>query len=72
MRETIEHKVIGNEGHIGSDSDIALWQELGTDTIPARSFLGGAAFELAPKIVREFGLAFTATLSGNSRKVEIK
>ena len=45
LRESITYTARGNEAVVGSDSDIALYQELGTETIPARSFLGGAAYE---------------------------
>lgn len=45
-----------NETHavVGSDSDVAVWQELGTKKMPARSFLGRAVFvnaQEAAKIV---------------------
>jgi hypothetical protein len=72
LRDSIEHKVEGREAHIGSDLDIALWQELGTEKIPPRSFLGGSAFELAPKIVREIGVAFSTILAGGGRKIPIE
>ena len=72
MRDSIEHKVVGHEGHVGSDSDIALYQELGTAKIPARSFLGGSAFELAPEISREIGVEYFAFLSGGKRRIAIK
>jgi hypothetical protein len=72
MQESIEHKVKGNEGHVGSDSDVALWQELGTDKIPARSFLGGSAFELEPKIRRDIGIDFFALLSGGQTRIPIR
>jgi hypothetical protein len=71
MRDSIEHKVVGHEGHVGSDSDIAVYQELGTSKIPARSFLGGAAFELAPTIAEETGLEMAAVLSGGKQRIVI-
>jgi hypothetical protein len=37
---TVEHKLI-----IGSDSDIGLYQEIGTQHIPSRSFLGLTMFK---------------------------
>jgi phage gpG-like protein len=43
MRESIEHTVHGRKAEVGSNSDIAVYQELGTARIPARSFLAGAA-----------------------------
>jgi hypothetical protein len=70
-RDSIEHKVVGNEGHVGSDSDILMWLELGTDKMPARSTLGGAAFELAPKIAEEIGMEFVSLLSGGSRRIKV-
>lgn len=54
LRESIHHLVEGEMVQIGSDMDIAVWQELGTSKMPARSFLGGAMFESAPLIVAEF------------------
>jgi hypothetical protein len=68
MRDSIEHKVIGNEVHVGSNSDIAVYQELGTTKIPPRSFLGGAAFEQAPKIADAAGVALTMHLRGEKPK----
>jgi hypothetical protein len=72
MRDSIEHKVVGHTGYVGSDSNTALFQELGTVSIPARSFLGGAAFELEPKIRRQIGASFHAFLSGGGRKIDIE
>jgi hypothetical protein len=43
MRDSIEHKVGHNEAWVGSDSDVAVYQEVGTSHIKPRSFLGGAA-----------------------------
>jgi phage gpG-like protein len=41
LRDSIEHFVADGEAHIGSNNDIAVYQELGTEHIPPRSFLGG-------------------------------
>lgn len=44
MRDSIEHNVAGKSGFVGSNADIAVYQELGTSRgIPPRSFLAGAA-----------------------------
>lgn len=51
MRDSIEHTVADHEAHIGSNNDIALYQELGTSRIPPRSFLGGAMAELEKHLV---------------------
>ena len=52
LRDSIEHQVDarGGQAEIGSDSDIAVYQEMGTNKIPPRSFLGSAAVESIPKI----------------------
>jgi hypothetical protein len=72
MRDSIEHKVIGHEGHVGSDDDHLLWFELGTVKQPARSVLGGAAFELAPKIAKEIGVEYFAFLSGGGKRIKAR
>ena len=64
MRDSIGHKVQGNEVTIGSDSDKAVWQELGTETIPPRSFLGGAMAEELPKLKAILGEGIVAALVG--------
>ena len=47
LRDSISTSVTvdGLEAAIGSALDIAVYQELGTNTIPPRSFLAGAAVE---------------------------
>lgn len=64
MRDSIEYTVAGREAHIGSDNDKAVWQELGTDRIPPRSFLGGAAFRKGPEIAHAIGAETFAYLCG--------
>ncbi len=64
MRDSIEHTVSGSEAQVGSNSDIAVYQELGTEHIPPRSFLGGAAVETVPKILDMTGKAIVAALVG--------
>jgi phage gpG-like protein len=55
MRDSIGHTVTANEAHVGSDNDKAVWHELGTVKIPARSFLMGAAIHKRDEVVREIG-----------------
>jgi hypothetical protein len=50
MRASIEWNSHGLEGHVGSNSDKAVWQELGTSRIPPRSFLVGAAVHMEEQI----------------------
>jgi hypothetical protein len=72
MRDSIEHKVIGDEAHVGSDNDKALWQELGTASIPPRSFLGGAAFEKEREVVELIGENTAMLLAGGKTKIPIE
>lgn len=46
---------IGAEGVVGSDSEIAKFQEIGTSRIPPRPFLGLAMMKAEPHAVEEFG-----------------
>ena len=54
----------GMEVQIGSDSDIAVYQELGTKHIPPRSFLGGAVSDKLPEIGQAIGREFVSALVG--------
>jgi hypothetical protein len=67
MRDSIEYQVHGNQGAVGSDSPIAVYQELGTSRIPPRSFLVSSAIASEDKIHRMAGAAAVATLSGHAR-----
>ena len=55
MRDSIHHEVEGDTARIGSDMDIALYQEVGTSRIPARSFLMGSAVHHKDEIVHAIG-----------------
>lgn len=71
MRDSIERRVeqsgfLGvTEGAVGSDSDIAVYQELGTSKMPPRSFLGGAAFRKAEEVAEVLGSGVVAALVGD-------
>jgi HK97 gp10 family phage protein len=54
----------GLEVQIGSNSDIAVYQELGTQHIPPRSFLGGAVSDKLPEIKEIIGRAIVTALVG--------
>jgi hypothetical protein len=67
MRDSIGTTIStdGMEAQIGSNSDIAVYQELGTDHIPPRSFLGGAMARKLPEIRETLGMAvYTALIGG--------
>lgn len=69
MRDSISHEVYreGQEviGIVGSDSDKAVWQELGTSKIPPRSFLMGAAQRQEHKIVHMAERRVAAAFAGS-------
>jgi hypothetical protein len=64
LRDSIHWNVHGNEGHVGSDLDKAVWMELGTRTIPPRSFLVGAAQHQERAIQLMAGRAVAAMVGG--------
>jgi len=67
LRDSISHETKGLEAAIGSDSDIAVYQELGTVEIAPRPFLGPAVehnHEAIKKIVG--GAVVTGLLGGGS------
>jgi phage gpG-like protein len=55
MRDSIQHQVEHRAANIGSNNDKAVWQELGTAKIPARSFLGGAAMHKGKEVADAIG-----------------
>jgi hypothetical protein len=64
LRDSIHWNAQGNEGHVGSDLDKAVWMELGTRTIPPRSFLVGAAQHQERAIQLMAGRAVAAMVGG--------
>jgi hypothetical protein len=70
VRDSIEHTV-GREGgdvvgYVGTNNPIAKYHELGTRTIPPRSFLGEAAMRKEHKIHEMMGRATIATFHGDA------
>jgi phage gpG-like protein len=57
LQDSVSHVVSGTEAVIGSDSEVMVYQELGTPTIPPRAVLGPAAIRNKPLIQRTLGLA---------------
>jgi phage gpG-like protein len=64
LRASIEWNSSGNEGHVGSNNDKAVWHELGTVKIPPRSFLAGAAMAMEDKIHKMAARAVVAVIAG--------
>lgn len=69
MRDTIWFKVQHNEVTIGTDDQIAIWQELGTSRIPPRPFLEGALKAKTPEVLEIIGKDAVRKLSGEARDV---
>jgi HK97 gp10 family phage protein len=75
MRDSIEWSTShdGMVGHVGSNNDKAVWQELGTSRIPPRPFLAGALHQKAPEIVKMAGKVARATIApGGLRSPELE
>ena len=68
LRTSIEHHVEGNKAVIGSASEIAVYQELGTPNaahpIPPGAFLGSSAYRMAEQAAKAIGMAVANVLAG--------
>ncbi len=64
LRDSIQHTVVGEEAHIGSNSGIAEDQELGTSRIPPCSFLGSALVQKTEEVVKIVGKGVSEALIG--------
>jgi hypothetical protein len=67
LRGSIEYTVTGNEGCVGSNDPVAVYQEMGTSRIPPRSFLRSAAISSEPKIHRLAAAVTMAAFAGHGR-----
>ena len=64
LRDSISHKVEGDEAVIGSDLDIAIYQEMGTSKIPPRPFLGMAAIHKESEVIDVLGGHVVGAIAG--------
>lgn len=73
MRDSIEYTVHAEVGEadIGSNSDIAVYQELGTGTIPPRPFLAGAASAMGEHVAEAMGEIIFSEMEAVSLENEI-
>lgn len=64
LRDSIETAILvrGREAEIGSNSDVMVYQELGTSKMPPRSILGGAAARVEQEVVQVLGDGAIAAL----------
>lgn len=67
LRDSITHETRGLDAVVGSNSDIAVYQELGTEHIPPRPFLGPAAVHDERAVVRKLAEAQALVWLGSSR-----
>lgn len=67
LRDSIGHEIEGLEAIIGSESDVMVWQELGTKHIPPRPVLGPAAIVNEEKIREILGRAAARGLLGGGQ-----
>ncbi len=77
LMASVYYKVEGNKAYIGSDSDIMVYQELGThmdgnEHIPPRPVLGPAAWGAARHLKKIFKLGTQAWILNNRPYVEFK
>lgn len=73
LRDSIHHEVLDFDlAVVGSDSDIMVYQELGTETIPPRPVMGPAAVRMGPKVADMIGAAVVDALTSKPyrRKVD--
>lgn len=66
LRDSISHEIVapGEEAVIGSTSDVAVWQEFGTATIPPRPFLMPALFYMEKPIKKAIGEIVGRAIAG--------
>lgn len=64
LRDSIQYRSSEKSFEVGSDSQIAVYQELGTATIPPRPFLEPAMHRLIPIILETVGKAIEKSLAG--------
>jgi hypothetical protein len=64
LRDSISWTSEGLEGAVGSDSEIAVWQELGTSRMPPRSFLASSAHSMEDQIHKMAARAVVSVLCG--------
>lgn len=64
LRDGISHRVADLEAEIGSDDDVMVYQEFGTEHIPPRPVLGPAAERNHDVILAELGGAVVAGIIG--------
>jgi len=57
LRDSIQSEVMGLAALVGTKSEIGLWQEVGTDRIPPRPFIGPAYVRKIDPLMESIGRA---------------
>ncbi len=71
LRDSISRETHGLESVVGSTSDVMVYQELGTRTIPPRSVLGLAATRKEREVIKLIGAAVVSELiGGRTRRLD--
>ncbi len=64
LRASISQHVDALDAVVGSNSDVAEFQERGTARVPPRPFLAPAAARMAPELARAIGAEVAAAVGG--------
>lgn len=74
LKKSIQHVVnkTKKEVYVGSSLDVALYQEIGTDKIPARSFLGLTFFKEKKQIQYVLGQFLLKWITNNRSSIKSK
>lgn len=59
LRESIQSEVVGLAAILGTKSEIGFWQEVGTEHIPPRPFIGPAYVRKIDPLMKSIGLAIS-------------
>jgi HK97 gp10 family phage protein len=66
LRASISQRADALEVVVGSDSEVAEFQERGTARVPPRPFLAPAAARMAPELARAIGADVAAAIGGRA------
>lgn len=59
LRDSIESEIVGLAAIVGTKSEIGLWQEVGTESIPPRPFIGPAYVRRIDPLLEAIELAIS-------------
>lgn len=59
LRDSIESEVVGLAAIVGTKSQIGFWQEVGTENIPPRPFIGSAYVRKIDPLMESIGRAIS-------------